>query len=142
MQHPNPLYLEPSSTICTSQGSCEEIKPFSFTGMQSSRKIITNTRSRITHFLRMVASLGAKQYERSSRRFQGCYMSTSTTGYDTDLGCTSSTQYIWTHLPGWTYFFFPTTTMSRVSKLKNRTAFQIYCRSIVTINLHHDVNRE
>ena len=74
MQRPNPLYLEPPSTKCISQNSCEELKPFSLTGMQSSHKIVTNTRSRITHFLRMAASLGAKQYERSSRRFQGCLL--------------------------------------------------------------------
>ena len=74
MQRPNPIYFDLPSTKCISQNSCEEINPFSFTSMQSSRKIVTNTRSRITHFLRMAASLGAKQYERSRRRFQGCLL--------------------------------------------------------------------
>ena len=40
------------------------------------------------------------------------------TGYDTDLGYTSSTQDIWTHFPGWNYSSFPTTIISRVLNIK------------------------
>ena len=78
-----------------------------------------NEHTESNHFHRMAANLSARQYERSSRRFQGCYTYTSTTGYDTDLGCTSSTQSIWTNLLEWNYFSFPTTTIFRVSKLTN-----------------------
>ena len=80
-----------------------------------------NEHTESNHFHRMAATLSARQYERSSRRFQGCLLHDHeyTTGYDTDLSCTSSTQSIWTNLLGWNYFSFPTTTIFRVSKIKN-----------------------
>ena len=67
-----------------------------------------------------------------------CYMTTSTTGYDTDLGCISSTQ---AHLaePSMLELLYLSddNNLSCIKAQEQRS--RCIARSIVTINLYHDV---
>ena len=135
MQRPSPIYPESHiSSVSPKVVRAQVILNVRYTRWAQCRNEHTGSE----HFLLLARTLGAKSNRRSSLQFQGCFVFTNMTGSYTDLGCTSSTQAIRLHIPGWNYFGFPTTIISRVSKMKN--SLHIYCQVISTRYLHHDVN--